>query len=382
MKKFKYLLKDFLKFIIKILFYIMKKLPFKKNRVVLDSWKGQELRGNLLCIYNQLLLLHDYEIVVVDNNRKQKTKNGLYVKSKSLLHMYYLATSGYWIVDTLYYDFFRPRKETKYILIWHAPGIFKKFGISTVNYSKRLMDIYNTNGRNISYLVISSENEEIKKVYAKELCVNPKRILGIGLPRTDEFINCNQIVKNKIYNKYKLSMEKKLILYAPTFRNEGYSEFEINLKPNLIINNLKEKYVILLKLHPNNYIDKSKLLKEYKGRLILSEEDKLEDLMKSSDLLITDYSSILFEYSLLKKPILFYAYDLKAYIKNSRGFYVDYKTFVPGPICYSTEEILFEIENYCTDKYMRKIEKLEKYYLKNDGKSTERFIEYFFTSKK
>ena len=100
--------------------------------------------------------------------------------------------------------------------------------------------------------------------------------------------------------------------------------------------------------------------------------------MKASNILITDYSSIVFEYSLLQKPMFFYAYDLNEYEKKSRGFYVDYCAFVPGPISSTTSELIEQIQNYNQNLYSGKMDIIAHMYQRDDGLCTKRFVEYFF----
>jgi len=368
--------KYILKVIVVGIFNCFKILPINNNRVLLDSWKGQTLKGSIQSIYEELITINDLEIILVGNNKKLSSNKVKVVSFKSIKYIYYLATSKYWIVDTLYYDFFKPRKETKYILIWHAAGMFKKFGISSVESSKRLVEIYKRNGKNLTNLVISSEN--IKEIYSKELCVSKEKVLCLGLPRTDEFLKNENNEKEKIYLKYNIERSKKIILYAPTFRGEGITEFNIDLNLNMLMEKLGSDYTIIIKLHPNNYLESNKL--EVLKDIIISKEDNLEELMKASDILITDYSSIIFEYCLLERPIFFYGYDLEKYIKDERGFYFNYYEFVPGPISFSTEELIKQMEEYSINNYIEKIRYVKDNYQIHDSKCTERFIKYFFNN--
>ncbi|NFH68117.1 glycosyl transferase [Clostridium botulinum] len=372
-------IKKVLKLIIIFIFNFMKLLPLKENFIVLDSWKGQGLKGNLLSIYKELNLNYNLKIVIIGDNNKLENNNTIICKNRSIKHMYYLARSEYWIVDTLYYDYFKPRIQTKCILVWHAPGAFKKFGLSTIKGQKELEKVYIKNGQHISNLIISSDI--VKDIYSKELCVNENKILSLGLPRTDEFILDDAWCEEKIRLKYKIDKDKKIILYAPTFRGEGRNKFNLNLDVNIVHKYMNSDYIIIVKLHPNNYIDN--INESWLGnKIIISKDDNLEELIKASYSLITDYSSIIFEYCLLKKPIFFYAYDLENYIYNERGFYIDYKEFVPGPIVYSTEELINEINNYNIDIYLNKINNVADKYQKHDGKCTKRFVKHFFYNTK
>lgn len=363
-----------LKAIVVAIFNCFKILPINNNRVLLDSWKGHSLKGSIYTIYEELMKRNDLEIILIGDNEKLLSENVNVVNFKSIKYIYYLATSKYWIVDTVYYDYFKPRKETKYILIWHAAGVFKKFGISSVKDSDRLVNIYKRNGKKLTNLVVSSE--KIKDIYSKELYVNKEKILSLGLPRTDIFLKNENNEKESIYSRYNIDKNKKLILYAPTFRGEGITEFNVDLDLNMFIKNIGGNYTVIIKLHPNNYINYHEIKKI--ENVYVSKEDNLEELMKASDILITDYSSIIFEYTLLERPIFFYSYDLNQYIKEERGFYFDYYEFVPGPISFNTQELIKQIQEYSIKDYIDKIKYIKDNYQIHDGKCTQRFIEYFF----
>ena len=359
MNKLKKIVKDLVKLDITIIYRLMKKLPLKNNRVVLDSWKGKRIRGNIEGIYKEI-------------QGRAKV-----VPTMSLRHLFYLATARYWIVDTLYYDFLPPRKETKYILVWHAAGIFKKFGLSCNGLNSKEVEIYKRNGERLTHLIVSSP--KVKEIYSEALGVAMDKILPIGIPRTDAFIHTAQTEdKANLYKKYGISKNQKVILYAPTFRGEGETAFQMPLDIPRFKAFLGMEYVLLIKLHPNNYIlheEKEQLEKE--GKIKIVDED-LEALMKLSDMLITDYSSAIFEYALLDQPIFFYAYDLEAYIADSRGFYQDYRTFIPGPLVDTTQALIQAIKDYDKEAYQDKIKQVADDYQLHDGKCLERFKNYFF----
>lgn len=376
MKMIRWLVKSTGKIGIKILFNIMKLLPIKKNRIVLDSWKGSYIRGNIEAIYREIKALEGLEIIIIGEANNQ-LQGGLtkVVPSMSLRHIYYLATSKYWIVDTLYYVFLAPRKEVEYILVWHAAGLFKKFGLSCNTISTREANIYRRNGRRLTHLVVSSP--KVKNMYSEALGVPLDKVLPIGIPRTDAFINGGESTRLAIYRKYQIEKHKMIILYAPTFRGEGKSAFKMALDMDRIKRFLGETYVMLIKLHPNNYIEEDEKALMCDSKIIVVEE-KLEELMKASEILVTDYSSIIFEYSLLEKPMFFYAYDLKDYINSSRGFYEDYMTFIPGPLVYTTEALISAIKKYDIEQYRMKIKRIADDYQIHDGSCTKRLKEYFF----
>ena len=187
-------------------------------------------------------------------------------------------------------------------------------------------------------------------------------------------------MKEDFCRKYGISKDKKIILYAPTFRDEekynnvfGYLDLEdFNAK-------LGNDYVLALRLHPkikNFYKDDI----SSKGKYIdVSGYESEQELMLISDVLITDYSSIMIEYSILNKPTVFFTYDLEEYLKNERGFYYDFKTTVPGPIVYTSDELIGVIENNEFDK--SKISEFVKTQFDEiDGHSSERIVNFLLNN--
>ena len=175
------------------------------------------------------------------------------------------------------------------------------------------------------YATVSSEN--IIKFYAEGFGISDKNVLATGVPRTDIFSDEDyaQKVKADFYSRHPKLKDKKIILFAPTFRGNGQNSayYPIDVfNPNKFFEDTNGEYAILIKLHPfckEKYV----INKKYKDYIIdLSNEDELNDLLFVTDLLITDYSSSVFEASLLNIPMLFFAYDLYQYI-SERDFYCD-----------------------------------------------------------
>ena len=165
-------------------------------------------------------------------------------------------------------------------------------------------------------------------------------------------------------------------MFAPTFRGNGQNTAHYNfdkLDLRLMKERLGNEYVLVMKLHP--FIkDLPVLGEEYKDFVLdLSHEREINDLLLVSDILITDYSSVCFEYALLNRPMIFFVYDLEGYIA-SRDFYYPYEAFVPGPIVRTSEELVNVITNEAFE--VEKLEKFrDKFFDHLDGKSTERVVD-------
>jgi CDP-ribitol ribitolphosphotransferase len=271
--------------------------------------------------------------------------------------------------------YIRVKKNTKVIQLWHGTGTIKKFG-QDVN-TGRLKEQERRANRNITHLIVN--NNQIAELYAKAFGIDIQKVYPIGLPKTDDILNrmrrANQdnvnIDKKSIYTKYNLPIEKKLILYAPTFRDINLGSDTVLKNVEDIAQKLPEDYILGLRLHP--YVARMAKRLHKENVCDLSDERSLSELIMASDLLITDYSSIIYEYCITRKPMIFYAHDLDDFISNGRGFYNDYASNVPGPVIKSNDEVIDIIsrEDYSIDIIHTFI---SNNFPNLDGKATERII--------
>jgi CDP-glycerol glycerophosphotransferase (TagB/SpsB family) len=362
-----------------LIYKVLCLIPVKENRVVLECDYGKGFYDNLLSIYKEIkkqnLNLH----IIIPLNKGvtinlEECEMVTIVRTRSLKQLYYLATSKYWITNNHYYHFLTKRSETIMINTWHALGAFKKFALHSAKTDEDVKR-FKKDGENIDYLLVSSK--ELKDIYSEALNVPKDKILSMGIPRTDELFNesLKEELKKSFLEKYPFVKDKKLILYAPTFRDHEKIKFNMKLDLELLKRTFGEEYKILLKLHPiirNKYVVPENL----KDFVIDVRDENINTLMISSDILITDYSSVVFEYTLLEKPSIFFAYDFHKYNEELRGFYFPYEEFIPGPMVKTTEEIVEVIKNNSFD--MDKIEEFSKKFCEfTDGKASERFVKKF-----
>lgn len=290
-----------------------------------------------------------------------------------------LARAEIILMDNVFlpYAYLRRRRGTKVVQLWHGTGTIKKFGQDT-NVDK-LKTLEKRANSNITHLIVNSP--EMKKLYAGAFGVSETNVYALGLPKSDEFfrrlkeieIGGKNPYREYIYHKYDIPTEKKLILYAPTFRDR----MEQNPRVIELLKELGEKlpdeYYLGLRLHP--HIAHTFEQKQLGNKVCqMSFEKDANTLLMAADLLITDYSSIIFEYCLMKRPMIFYAYDYEEFSDQGRGFYYPYEEFVPGPVAYSCQEVLNIIQN--KDFQTNKIEDfINNQYLFTDGNATERLLE-------
>ena len=350
----------------------MQRRKVRKNQIAFVSERREDLTGNFEFIYSKIK--DDPAISIV------KFLNTKPIKSLNLLEMInyvtILSTSKIILLDDFMPSMhtFDLKEETSLIQLWHAVGAFKTFGFSRIG-KVGGPEQSSPNHRSYNHAIVSSN--EISKFYAEGFGLSEEKVVATGIPRTDIFFNgeYQKKVKSLFYKKYPQLSNKKIILFAPTFR--GYGKQDANYPMDIfplkqIYEGIGNEYAILIKHHP--FIkEKMEVPEEYKEVIIdLSQNSEINDLLFISDLVITDYSSIIFESSLLNVPMLFYAYDLDEYI-DSRDFYYEYETFVPGKIVFNQKELISAIINH--DFETEKIDKFkDKFFEKLDGKSTKRVI--------
>jgi len=268
---------------------------------------------------------------------------------------YQLARAKIILMDNVFLPmaYIKIRKNVKVVQLWHGTGTIKKFG-QDVNTGK-LKVLEKRANRNITHLIVN--NEKTASLYAKAFGIGMDRVYPAGLPKTDDMLyriwradkSGVNIDKNNIYSKYNIPQNKKLVLYAPTFRDNNLSSESILSQVEELAGKLPEDYVLGLRLHP--FVARLASTKNIQRIYDFSDEKDLSALVMASDLLITDYSSIIFEYCITEKPIIFFAYDLDEFSDKGRGFYEDYTGYVPGPVARTVEEVIYIIkeEKFATD---------------------------------
>src|SRR5699024_9335766 len=315
-------------------------LPINKKKISIASDSRNDLSGNLYFVYEELYQRNlDIKIKLELNERIDKKKTLFQLLSSA----YHFATSKIILLDDFYPVIYplNIRKKSDLIQIWHAAGAFKTFGFSRTGRpggpSPR-----SRNHRNYTKATVSSEG--VREHYAEGFGISGDRVYPTGVPRADIFFDeeYKRYVRETLVEKYPFLRDKKVILFAPTFRGNGqgsaYFPFnKIDFKE--LYENLSDEYVFLFKIHPfvNNELS---IPYQYRNFFYdFSDFREINDLLLVTDLLITDYSSVCFEFALLNKPMLFFAFDVEEYIRT-RDFYYNYFDFIPGPLVRSTKEIV------------------------------------------
>jgi len=291
-----------------------------------------------------------------------------------------LATAKYVFVDdaSLILSSIPLRKETVAINLWHACGAFKKFGRSTAELkfgsSAATLDKYPNYG-NLTHVTVSSP--EVIRAYEEAMHLPKGIVKATGVSRTDQFYDKEFVEsrRQKLYEIMPEAKDKKVILYAPTFRGHvATASSPDRIDFERFCRELGNEYVIVCKHHP--FVKNPPIIPEELQHFArdLTKYLSIEDLLCCADICISDYSSLVFEYSLFEKPMIFYAYDYDNYC-DWRGFYYDYSEFTPGPVVQTEDELLNSIKNIDTQFDKQKvIDFKEKFMGSCDGHATERII--------
>ncbi|MDM5340106.1 CDP-glycerol glycerophosphotransferase family protein [Fictibacillus enclensis] len=351
--------------------------PIKEKKVLFASDSREDMSGNFQFVYEEMLkrdLDFDYHFML---------KKGVGVKKSyaELIRLAYdMATSKFIVLDDFYPLVYplKIRDKAELVQLWHAVGAFKTFGFSRLGRPGGPSP-KSLNHRNYTKAIVSSHN--IGKYYAEGFGISDEYVVPTGIPRTDVFFDeaYQKEVKDRLYEEFPFLRDKKVITFAPTFRGNGQQSAHYNMEMlNLdkIYEELKDEYVFLFKVHPFVKNDFSIPYQYSEFFYDFSSYREINDLLFVTDILITDYSSVCFEYALLNKPMIFFAYDVEEYIQK-RDFYFDYHSFIPGPLVKTTDQLVSTIKR--EDFKMEKVQPFVNYFFDDiDGKASERVVDRIF----
>lgn len=360
------------KFVFRTLYYLFSLMPINPKKVMFISDSNDEMSDNFEHVYKELRKRNadlEYFVMLKSSVNEKKTYKEM------LLLAFNLATSKIILLDD-YYPMIYPlkiRRKAELIQLWHAVGAFKRFGYSRVGKPGGPLITYKDH-KNYTKAIVSSEN--ISSHYAEGFGIDIDKIIPTGVPRTDIFFN-EKFKKQKtdiLSEKYPFLKNKKVVLYAPTFRGNGqqsaYFPYE-QLDLDKIFDSLHEDYIFIIKMHPF-VSEKVSIPLEYSNTIFdFTNQEKVNDLLFITDILVTDYSSVCFEFSLLNKPMIFYCFDLEAYTET-RDFYTPFTEFAPGPIVQDSDELLLHIDKFKKVDKLNQYEFSSKYFDHFDGLSTKR----------
>lgn len=375
----------------KVVFHAATFLPVKKNVIMFESFLGKQYSCNPRALYEYLKTHHPEYKMYWSVDRKYtevfEKHNVPYLKRFSFTWLFQMARAQFWVSNSRLPLWIPKPNHTTYLQTWHGTPLKKLAqdmtevhmpGTTTEDYKKN----FSKATRKWDYLI--SPNPYSSEIF-KSAFEFKKTMVESGYPRNDFlYTHNNEKAIEDIKKTSKLPLNKKIILYAPTWRDNQYYDrgkykFDLELDLQKMQEQIGEDYIILLRMH---YLVAENLdLSPYKGFAYdFSKHEDIRELYLISDLLITDYSSVFFDYANLKRPMIFFAYDIENYRDQLRGFYFDFNE-VPGPIVQTTDGVLqtmkeFENNHYAVSDsfydFYRKFCSLE------DGLASKRVVEKVF----
>ena len=366
---------------IRLGFEIGRRAPVQA-RVVFASAHDPILRGNLAVLHDRLANAHpDVSIVVEASGVPRGTRDRLRALVGAVRAGHLLATSSVTVVDDYYLPIYvvTPRRGTTIIQTWHATGAFKKFGYSVLDKSFGVdADFIERVPIHRHYDVCLVSSAAMTPFYAEAFRLPPERFASrYGIPRTDVLVDpaVRERSVNDVRRRYDLPPGRRVILYAPTFRGDtvGTATAGPLLDLPVLRDALEHDHVLLLRLHP--FVRDAVAISPDLAEFVRDATDypDANALLLASDVLVTDYSSVIFEFALLGRPMVFFAPDLDDY-EGERGFYFDYRTGVPGPVVETSEAVAAAIR--AGDADPARVAAFARWAFDvADGRATERVVE-------
>lgn len=371
--------------------YLFERLSRKNRWIVFETFFGKQYSDSPKYIYEYLLKHYgdQYQYIWIINDRKAEIPGSPKRAERfSLKYFYYTARAKYWISNVRQPVWFDKKEDQLFLETWHGTPL-KRLGFDMEeNYSaspEYKKQIY-AQSRNWDYLL--SDNPFSTEKFQSCFLYEKDKILEIGYPRNDIlYADHKDRIAEQLRKKLEIPENKKAILYAPTWRDDEYYDqgkykFHLALDLKRLQKEIGDQYVILLRTHYfiADMIDVSGM-EDFVFNV--SQYPDIAELYLISDICITDYSSVFFDFANLKRPILFFTYDLEKYRDILHGFYLDIQKDVPGPLLRTNDEVIDaiknieEIEQQYKDKYK---EFYDKFCCFDDGHAAERLVNMIFKS--
>lgn len=362
-------------FLFAAFFTVFRICPVQKNKIFFVATHDDSDEGNIGIVAGEIRKkMPEKKMVFLTK------KDGIRRPFSFFFHKaFHMATAGTVFMDNHFMPMaYMPfSKKVKVVQLWHGTGTIKKFGLDAE--SREVAALAGKANRRLTHLIVNSERT--KRQYQTAFGVPEEKIYILGLPRTDCMLDEEWLEEKRqqFFHRYPELAGKRIILYAPTFRDEEAGRPKIALDLPRMAENLAKDEVMLLRLHPHVAANLPETEWSACGEKVVNFSDYpgVMTLLAVADVLVTDYSSIVFEYCLLERPIVFYAYDRKLFEEEGRSFYENYEDFVPGPVVQSQQELmdalhggepeLSRIQAFCEDNFAYR-----------DKKSVQRLFDLIF----
>lgn len=365
--------------ILNVIYGILKLLPQQK-KVVFLSRQNDSPSIDITMLQDKIAELHpDYKTIILCKKLNSDISSAIGYCFHMLRQLYHLATSEIAILDSycIVVSILHHRKSLLIIQMWHSVGTMKKFGYSILDKpegsSSKVAELMKMHA-NYDYILAGGDG--YKEHLADGFRYPLDKIVTLPLPRVERLKDPEYAAatQKQILSDYPQLTKKKNIVYVPTFRKVNDEAFLDALKALCQVVDY-DKYNLIIKVHPLTD------LKDFDAeKAIIDQNYSSVDMLYISDVVISDYSCIIYEAAILDKPLYFYTYDYEDYM-SSREIYMDYKAEIPGPMEGSAKALLDDIDagNYDMDRLHTF---LHKYVFTKSPHETEDIVKFAFEHRK
>jgi CDP-glycerol glycerophosphotransferase len=368
---------------------VFSRLPVKKGLVVFESHLGRQYSDSPKAIYEEMRRQGlEFEAVwAYADSPEGFPADATLVRRWSLPYLKALAQAEFWVDNQSYPLKLTKRRETTYIQTWHGSAL-KRMGFDEPEWKLKSRERQAEQQRTLDRFdrfLIRSEHDV--RTLARAFRLQERTLLRVGYPRNDELVQAREREettgrreRGPLAAQLRIPEGKQVLLYAPTFRRRGGGQrFELPFDVERFAETFGDRYVLLVRSH---YLNHVVLPPSVRGRVIdVTAHHDMTPLLALADGLITDYSSVMFDYALLDRPMFFFAYDYEEYVHEGRGTYFDLLERAPGPVVRSEDElhaVLGSLEEQMT-KYAAKREQFTAEFGEYDkGTAARSIVEQFF----
>ena len=362
----------------KMFMYSCRLFPVNRKKAVFSSYNGTRFNDNPRAIFEEMVRQRpDWQYIWLMSEETATIANAKIVKTGSFDAMFHLATAKLWIDNCRKDYWIVKRKKQYYVQTWHGDVALKKVEKDTENtLSAEYLKCCHADSKMANLFIAGSSWRE--QNYRKAFWYDGP-ILMKGMPKSDIYYKEVDPIHRKVCECFGVSNETHLCLYVPTFRNNGNLNcYDIDYHKLLVL--LAQKWggtwIVLVRLHPNLQVEQEAL--KYDGEVRnASFFDEVNELIVASDLVITDYSSCMFDALEARKRVILYASDLEDYLKE-RNFYFALEE-LPFPLAKDNEELSLCVKSFDEKGYLLDCEQTrEMLGLCNGPDSSAKVTEYIF----
>jgi len=339
-------------------------LPVKKHSFVFESFNGNDINDNPMALYQALLAQHPEYADRCYFNVKPRQYAALkarypemqLLKRFHLKWIWVMARADFWIFNARLPRWWHKNSGTTYVQTWHGTPL-KHLGVDidaveipgtdTQTYHQKFID----EAKRWDYLI--APNQYSHDIFAHAFGFN-QQWLDTGYPRNDRLYHTTASEIAQLKQQLVGRADAQVILYAPTWRDDDFQyvgryNFKLPFDLGTFFQHVAENTILVLRPH---YLVKDQIdITGFEDRVKILAETDITNLYLISDLMITDYSSVMFDYANLKRPQLFYAYDLEHYRDQLRGFYFDYESELPGPLVTDAAALYAALDRYTAGQW-------------------------------